>query len=237
VPSVALADIDMYYESHGAGAPLLLIGGLSQTIEDVRPLIDELAPHFRVIAVENRGSGRTSAPAGPYSMAQMARDVRALMDELQLERAHALGISMGGRVALALALDSPERVDRLVLVSTSARVAGARLRAGGWVSLMLFQLRYRAGPSGQPRHAQRAQYWAGIRFDCTDRLRRITQPAIVVHGRSDVVVPLSGGEELHRGITGARLVVLDGGHRISIDRDSLAQVCAAIVPFLDGAQV
>jgi pimeloyl-ACP methyl ester carboxylesterase len=91
-----------------------------------------LAGRFRVIAVDNRGAGRSAKPPGPYSIEQMAADVAGLMDRLDLPRAHLLGISMGGRIALALALAQPARVDRLLPVATSPRAAGARwlVRAG-----------------------------------------------------------------------------------------------------------
>lgn len=232
MPLVAVAGIDMYYESAGAGTALLVIGGTSQTIDDIRPLIEELARSFRVIAMENRGAGRTSTPRGPYSIDQMADDVLALMDSLQVERAHALGISMGGRIALSLALARPERVGRLALVSTSARTASRALRARLWTGMMLNQVRGRPGPSGQPQHAQRAQFWASTLFNCADRLPRVEQPAIVVHGRTDVVVPLELGVELDRGLPNSRMVVLEGGHRIAVDPGDREAVCAAVVPFL-----
>lgn len=234
MPLATLADIDMYYESSGDGTPLLVIGGTSQTIDDLQPMIDVLAQRFRVIALENRGAGRTSAPRGRYSIKQMARDTLALMDSLGVERAHVLGISMGGRIALCLALDQPERIGRLALISTSARVANPVLRARLWAGMMLNQARGGTGPHDQPPHAQRAQFWASTLFSCADRLAEITQPAIVVHGRADVVVPLQLGEQMHRGLPDSRLVLLDGGHRIAVDPGDRDAVCAAVVPFLAG---
>jgi pimeloyl-ACP methyl ester carboxylesterase len=232
VPLVELDDIALYYESYGSGPPLLVLGGTSQTIEPLRPLIDGLARHVRVIALENRGVGRTSAPRGRYSIEQMAGDTRALMDALDLRRASALGISMGGRIALALALASPERVDRLALVSTSARAAHPALRLRLWIGMMLGQLRGIPPPNGQQPYAQRAQFWASTRFNCADRVGEIKHPALVVHGRTDIDVPLTLADQMQRGLAGSTYVVLDGGHRISIDPGDRDEVCAAVISFL-----
>lgn len=65
-------DIELYYESHGSGDPLLLIGGLGLAVSEMRPLIEALAPGYRVIAVDNRGAGRSAKPPGPYGIEQMA---------------------------------------------------------------------------------------------------------------------------------------------------------------------
>lgn len=230
MPLVTLADIDVYYESHGSGPPLLLIGGMAQAVAEVQPLIAGLAEQCRVIAFDNRGAGRTSAPRGRYSVDQMAGDTIALMDHLGIERAHLLGISMGGRIALSLALGHPERVDRLVLVSTSARVESRRVLMKG---LMLAgRLPGLRSADAQPLHAMLAQYNASIGYNCLDRLARISQPTLVVHGRDDPIVPLAEAEKMHRAIAGARMVLLDGGHRITLDPGPCAEICQAVLPFL-----
>ena len=121
MPLIAVNDVQLYYESHGSGAPLVVLGGLD--VSEMDMLTGPLAERFRVIAVDNRGTGRSAKPPGPYSIEQMAADVVGLMDRLHLPRAHLAGISLGGRIAMALALDWPERVDRLVLIATSPRAS------------------------------------------------------------------------------------------------------------------
>ncbi len=119
--------IDIYYEEHGSGEPLLLIMGWGGNAATWNPQIEGLAQHFRVIAFDNRGVGRTSAPEGPYTMSQMAGDVVGLLDGLEIPRAHVFGISMGGMVAQELAIQHPGRVDTLILGCTtpgSSRAAG-----------------------------------------------------------------------------------------------------------------
>lgn len=119
MPTARSNGIEMYYEEHGSGEPLLLIMGWSGNAATWRPQIPGLAERYRVIVFDNRGAGRTAAPAGPYSIKQMAEDAAGLMDALQLERANVFGVSMGGMVAQELALSYPDRVGSLVLGCTS----------------------------------------------------------------------------------------------------------------------
>jgi 3-oxoadipate enol-lactonase len=210
VPLIAVNDIELYYESHGSGAPLVMLGGLGLDVSEMGALAGPLAAWFRVIAVDNRGTGRSAKPAGPYSIEQMAADAAALMDRLDLARAHLLGISMGGRIAMALALARPERVDRLVLIATSPRAAGARWLIRAWMRVA--DLPVLRGQQRQPRHAMQAQFDATTRFDCTDRLGQISALTLIVHGRSDHLAPLALAEQMHSLIPGSRLVLIRGGH-------------------------
>lgn len=119
MPAVEANGIKLYYETEGEGEPLVLISGLSYGLWYWRRLAPLLAELFRVITFDNRGIGQSDAPPGPYSASMMAADTVALLDALAIERAHILGHSMGGFIAQALALNYPERVDRLILASTS----------------------------------------------------------------------------------------------------------------------
>ena len=231
MPLIAVNDIELYYESHGSGAPLVVLGGLGLAVSEMGALTGPLAARFRVIAVDNRGTGRSSKPAGPYSIEQMAADTAGLMDRLDLERAHLLGISMGGRIALALALARPERVERVVLISTGPRAAGARwlVRAG----MLAADLPVLRGRQRQPRYAMTAQFDATTRFDCTSRLGQIQAPALVVHGRSDRIAPLAVAEQMHRLIHGSRLVLIRGGHLAPLLTQH-RRVVAEVTAFLPG---
>lgn len=104
----------------GRGRPVVLVPGLGRGADLWSRQIGPLARRFRAIAIENRGSGRSEKPPGPYSIEGMARDLAAFFDATATERADVVGASMGGFVALTLALDFPERVRRLVLLCTSA---------------------------------------------------------------------------------------------------------------------
>ncbi|HUB06093.1 MAG TPA: alpha/beta fold hydrolase [Myxococcales bacterium] len=103
------------YQIEGEGPPLLMLMGLGCPGEGWRPQIDALKGRFRTIAPDQRGSGRTAHWRRPIRVPELARDALRLLDHLRLERAHLIGVSMGGMVALEVAGRWPERVDRLVL--------------------------------------------------------------------------------------------------------------------------
>lgn len=131
--SALVNGIELYFEESGSGPPLLLITGLSGNTLGWSALEPALAQHFRVITFDNRGAGRSSAPEGPYATRDMAGDAAALLDQLGIDRAHVLGLSMGGMIAQELALAYPERVARLVLLSTVARSRPAIIEP--WLNL------------------------------------------------------------------------------------------------------
>ena len=116
--TVKVGGIDLYYEEQGSGYPLLLIMGLAADSQAWLFQVPELAPHYRTITFDNRGVGRSSKPAGPYSIAAMADDAVGLLDALKIERAHVVGVSMGGMIAQELVLRHPARVRGLVLACT-----------------------------------------------------------------------------------------------------------------------
>jgi pimeloyl-ACP methyl ester carboxylesterase len=114
-----IGDIEIAYETSGHGPPLVAIMGLSGTRGHWRGFPERFADRHRIVTFENRGAGDTSAPMGPYSTAQMARDTLGLMDHLAIDAAVIFGVSMGGMIAQELALVAPERVTKLVLGCTS----------------------------------------------------------------------------------------------------------------------
>jgi pimeloyl-ACP methyl ester carboxylesterase len=217
VPAADANGIRIHYEVHGEGRPLLLILGLSADVSEYTALIDQLAARSRVIAFDNRGAGRSDKPDAPYSIELMAADALGVMDALDVTRADVLGISLGGRIALELARGHPERVERLILVSTSARVVPSRRRQHLYPilsGLPLFRSRY-----PQPQYAFVRQMEASAGYDAGPRLHELTMPTVVLHGRSDRAAPLAMAEELHRGIPGSRLLTFKGGHLFFLIRE------------------
>lgn len=121
MPYAELSDVRCYYELLGSGDPLLLIPGLGTTCLSWDCTAAKLSESFSLILADNRGVGRSVAKRTPQSLDNLAVDWVELLDYLQLERAHVLGISLGGIIAQKLAVDHPGRVDRLVLISTTHR--------------------------------------------------------------------------------------------------------------------
>jgi 3-oxoadipate enol-lactonase len=227
---------------------VLLLHGMGSAGDDWGLQLPALEPHYRVLAPDTRGHGKSPKPSGPYSIAHMTDDVIGLLDELKIETAHVVGLSMGGAIAQQLAINQPKRVRSLVLVNTFARVRPAG--AGGlqrffkrmW-ALQFGTMRDLGEPVitnlfPKPEHAEvrrigierflenntsKQVYMSLLRstvlFDSRRQLNRITAPTLVVAGDRDHTVPMLCKQELARSIPNARLIVIpDSGHATPIDQ-------------------
>ncbi len=111
--------IDIYYERHGDGEPLLFISGLGGHVAEVPHLTDSYSQHLEMIAFDGRGNGRSTVSEGAYSIAQFADDAAGLLDALGIARTFVYGSSLGGMIAQELTLRHPERVRGLILGCTT----------------------------------------------------------------------------------------------------------------------
>jgi pimeloyl-ACP methyl ester carboxylesterase len=229
------------WERRGSGPPLLLIHGLGYARWGWEPVVDELAEAHEVVLFDNRGIGDSEAPLGPYSARMLAEDAVAVLDAAGLERAHVLGTSLGGMVALQVALDWPERVDRLVLACTTPGGESAApmpeqtvrliqespglprevaMRRGvenalapGADPAMIERIMEHRVATAQPLAAWLAQAAAGVSFDVWDRVGEISARTLVLTGDLDVVVDPRNSALLAEMIPGARLETFPGaGH-------------------------
>ena len=119
MPKAQSNGIELYYEIHGAGQPLVLISGLGYSLWQWHKMVPFLAEHFQVLTFDNRGVGQSDKPAGPYTAQMLAADTAGLLDALGIEKAIIAGHSMGGFIAQAMALDFPQKVAKLILCSTN----------------------------------------------------------------------------------------------------------------------
>jgi 3-oxoadipate enol-lactonase len=119
MPKTTANGIDLYYETHGTGTPLVLVSGLGYTLWQWHRMVPYLAEQFQVITFDNRGVGQSEKPAGPYTAQMLAADTAGLLDALGIGQAIVMGHSMGGFVAQAMALDFPQKVEKLILCSTN----------------------------------------------------------------------------------------------------------------------
>jgi pimeloyl-ACP methyl ester carboxylesterase len=137
MPYAIINKIRMHYEVAGQGDPVLLVNGLASPAVDWGLQVRALTAHFRAVTFDNRGVGETDLPPEPvYTMGQMADDAATLLRHLKIARAHVVGVSMGGTVALELALRYPRLVRSLVVASSWAKADARFLHAiESWMSL------------------------------------------------------------------------------------------------------
>ena len=154
MPSVEVARTELYYERAGAGEPMLLIQGMSAThLTWGRPFLAALEPHFECIVYDHRGMGRSGRAEMPFTVADLAGDAVELLDTLEIESAHVVGISMGGMTAQELALAHPERIRTLTLGATYCGGPKGSLMAPEDVQLLGAALQ-----SGEPEQIRRAMW-------------------------------------------------------------------------------
>jgi 3-oxoadipate enol-lactonase len=119
VPLTKVGDINIYYEVHGKGQPLLLIMGYGSNSGHWFAILDKLAKEHRVIVFDNRGTGRSDKPNVPYTASMMVEDIAGLLDVVGIDTTNVFGVSMGGMIAQEFALSYPGRVNSLVVGCSS----------------------------------------------------------------------------------------------------------------------
>jgi 3-oxoadipate enol-lactonase len=221
------------------------------------PQMPVLAPRFRVIRYDSRGHGRSEVTPGPYSIAMLAQDAVALLDALGVPRAHFCGLSMGGMIGMWLGVNEADRVDRLVLANTGARIASAdvwnaridAVRKGGtaavapavlsrWFSQQLLEqptpaiARLRATFEATSREGYVASCAAVRDMDQRPSLHRIRRPTLVIAGTEDSVTTPSDARFIVERIDGARYVELPASHLSNIQ--AAPAFTQALVQFLTG---
>ena len=232
MPTVEVNGIRIYYEAHGKGEPLVIIAGLSIDLTALEGVVSQLSERYRVIAFDNRGTGRSDKPDIPYSVEMMADDTAGLLDALKVARAHIMGISLGGRIAITLTLKRPELVKSLILVSTAAKVPNTLSRR---LLFLLLEIPRRVGALSkkypQPYYAYLRQRKASQNYDPTDRLHEIRAPTLVLHATKDRLVPYKLAENMHAEIVGSKMVTFKGGHMFLFFRQK--EFLKAVEDFLE----
>jgi 3-oxoadipate enol-lactonase len=207
------------------------------------PQMGALTERFRVVRYETRGHAGAPVPDGPYAIGDLGGDVIALLDRLGVERARFAGLSLGGMTGMWLGVNAPERIDRLVLLCTSAMLArdvdwparartvreeGTAAIAEGTVERWFteaFRLanpevagRWRATIAATPAegYAGCAEAIAGM--DLEDDITAVRAPTLVIAGRHDPATPPPHGELIASRIPGARLELVDGAHLSNYER-------------------
>ena len=244
----------MYYEIHGEGRPLILLHGAYMSIESMKPVLDRLAEDRQVIALESQGHGRTADIERPITYEQMADDVAAAMEDLGFQQADVFGYSMGGGIALQLAIRHPARVRRMVVVSAGYETEGMYPEL-----IPMFEQMTPETFAGSPFEAEYQRLAPNpenfpvlveklLALDTTpqnwpaDDIAGIEAPTLVISGDADVIRPehsveifrlLGGGPTPDfMGASEDQLAILPGASHLGVIEE--VDLLAAIVPeFLD----
>jgi pimeloyl-ACP methyl ester carboxylesterase len=242
MPLAKVNGININYTVKGYGEPLVMIMGIGGDQSAWKHQISAFKKHYQVITFDNRGVGKSDKPQGSYSPTLMAEDTIQLMDFLKIEKAHILGMSMGGLIAQEIAINYPERILKLILASTFARQDNA---ANGSTPEMLavmelpskqminrfldacfnkFFNRFVLVPliKFQARRRIKEQELTGIKgqldsaksYDSLDRLPLIKAPTLVLVGTKDRVVKPESSNTIAQKIPNARLVKIDKGSHL-----------------------
>ena len=235
----------LFYEEHGQGTPVVLIHGLGSSALDWEMQIPALAAHYRVVAMDVRGHGRSEKPHERYSIAGFADDVAALIEHLQLAPVHLVGISMGGMIGFQLGVGHPQLLRSLTIVNSAPEVKAKKRSdylqiAKRWTLARVLSLDTTARALARllfpkpeqaelrrkveerwPRNDKRAYLAAMnaiIGWGVRERLARITCPALVITGDRDYT-PVALKQAYVEELPDARLLVIaDSRHATPLDQ-------------------
>ena len=254
--------IDLHYELDGPpDAPVVVLGSSIGTSSAMwAPQVPALSRRFRVLRYDHRGHGRSPAPPGPYELADLGRDVLALLDRLGLERVAYGGLSLGGMVGMWLGVHAPERISSLVLCCTSPYVGPpdrwqeriALVQAEGTGALvdamtaryfspatraaappMVEEFRQGLLDASDEGYAGCCSAIAGM--DLREDIRSITAPTLVLCGAQDEATPVAMGLVIQEAIAGSQLVVLPASAHLAT-MEQPARATAAILAHLEHYQ-
>lgn len=222
---------------------LILANSIATTLHMWDEQIPELSKHFRIIRYDYRGHGGSDVPAGAYSDGRLGRDVLELMDHLGIERAHFMGLSLGGFIGQWLAIHAPERIDRLVLANTASHLGPAdyfdtaiakvlaapdmRETAEGflrnWFPTAMIEAngpiirKFRKDLLDTPRQGLAGLFAAVRDADLRRTIALIQSPTLVIGGEFDTVTSYAMSEAIAAGIPGARLKGFPAVHLTNIE--------------------
>jgi 3-oxoadipate enol-lactonase len=236
---------------------VMLSNSLGSTSAIWDPQVPALEERYRVVRYDHRGHGESPVPPGPYTVADLGRDVLALLDSLGVDRASFCGLSLGGMVGMWLAAHAPERIDRLVVLCTSAKLprepwlerarlvraegteAVADVVVGRWFTPAFAARRpelvakMRAMVAGTPAEGYASCCDAIAAMDLRDDLRAVRAPTLILAAADDPAIPPEHSAAIAERIDDARFAILqDAAHLPTIEQGEL--VTEHILEHLEG---
>lgn len=252
MPYQEVGGLKLFYVKEGEGFPVYLLHGAALTHSLWKPQLEVLRGRYSAIAPDLPGHGRSDPlPSSSPSIRDYSEAVAGLMETLGTREAAVVGHSMGGAVALQLALDHPEKVRALVLANTGAKLGVSPLLLQvlrenfrgamevGWNSMLGGKGRRREEElkelEGEMKRTRPevglADFEACDAFDCRTRLSEIKKPVLIVGGRDDTLTPPWYQEYLHQKLEGSSLVILKEVGHLSMVEDPLS-FNSALLDFL-----
>jgi len=244
MPFVEAGGLRIHYALTGAQTgPVVVLSnslGTNLTMWDLQA--PALEKHFRLLRYDTRGHGRTGVPPGPYTIEQLGRDVLGLLDGLKLDRVHFCGLSMGGMIGQWLGVHAPERINRLVLCSTSPKIGTPEtwnprieaIRKNGMNAAATAVIERWFTPEFRARAPQPTLALLGLLqsvspqgytacceairdADLREAIAAIRAPVQVIMGARDPATPAADGRAMAQRIPGARYVELDASHLCNVE--------------------
>jgi pimeloyl-ACP methyl ester carboxylesterase len=257
---MSLADIknyDLYYESRGSGEPLLLIPGFASGAWNWFCQIEELSKDFRVITFDPRGIGKSNANEADLrnlSMQTFIEDVRAILDDLKIEKANVLGASFGGFVAQEFVFAFPERVNKLILACTTAGGANhvkpdieilrsfapdPSLPISEKIRRFIrpaFTEEFNEQNAAEVERVCQMREHVAFSLDTESKLGAIKNETLIISGNKDKVVPMENSLNLAKNLPNANLKIIENGSHLFFIENA-DQFNRAIKNFLKGESV
>ncbi|MBR6312473.1 MAG: alpha/beta fold hydrolase [Oscillospiraceae bacterium] len=206
-------DITHHFIEKGSGEPLILLHGNGENCGYFKKQLDVFAERYHVYALDTRGHGQTPRGAAPFTIRQFAGDLLGFMDAHGIERAHILGFSDGGNIAMVFAMEHPERVARLILNGANLTSRGVKLS-----TQLPIELGYRiaklSGSAQARAHAEMLGLMVNDPNVRPEELSKITAPTLVIAGTKDLIKE-SETRRIAASIPDSRLVFIPGDHFIA----------------------
>jgi 3-oxoadipate enol-lactonase len=257
---IAVNGININYHEAGAGVPIVLIHGLSDSSALWSAMIPKLATRYRTIALDLRGHGESEKPDMPYSIQLFSEDLLSFLQKLKILSSHVLGLSLGAAVAQQLALDHQERIRSLILLSPfsynnsdlreNLNMLQERVISGGLPAFFDAAIRLAVTPEFISANADTIPQMkkecvrinsraailhaidACMNFDVRDRTSQISQHVLVISGKEDVLTPIHLAEQIHLSIKSSEWKVMEGvGHNLLVPH-KVPELAEIILEFL-----
>ena len=262
MPMVDRGGVLLHYELSGKEHAEVLV--LGNSLGSNLHMWDKVAPifegTFRVLRLDTRGHGKSGVPPGPYSIRELGGDVLFLLDSLRIDRANVCGLSLGGMVAMWLGIHAPQRVRRLIMANTGARIGTremweqriAAVQGSGLQELAEVTLTRWFTPQYRQEHGDEmelirrmivatdpAGYSAccGLLRDTDLRgdIARVSAQCLVIAGRRDPATPPDDGQAIHEALRNSKYVELEASHLSAWEQ--AAEFGAAVCSFLESGEV